>query len=234
MNSTAAGSTIRRFLFLPPYVLDISMSNPSHPAQWHEKVAGFKQAADVGVGRHIVFLGDSLTEGFEFDRFWPGQPLINRGIGGDTVSGLTERLAASLSAVHPQVIFILIGINDLGERCPPPAIHHDLQILKAKLNSQFPGVRLIWQSLLPSRRDEKTGWPNLDVQEIAAVNAFISRHLVESLSDFVDLYSFFCDGENRLQKHLTTDGLHLSPAGYQLWAEVIDPLIQAEINRLNG
>jgi len=201
--------------------------------RWFGQVALFQKAEDVPGGKHIVFLGDSLTEGFNFKKYWPNQPLINRGIGGDYISGLTERLYSSLCNIQPKAFFILIGINDLGERSPLPEVYDDLRNLKTELSSTYPWVRQYWQSLLPFTRNEAIDWPRFKPADVMIVNTFLQTQVAESGSRFINLFDHFKDEHGGLPPALSTDGLHLSEAGYDLWAKIINPFVQAEINGLD-
>jgi lysophospholipase L1-like esterase len=67
----------------------------------------------------IVFLGDSITDFFRVNEFFPGVYVINRGISGDTTDGVLNRLAESVYELSPSKIFLMIGTNDLGNRAVP-------------------------------------------------------------------------------------------------------------------
>ena len=61
----------------------------------------------------VVFLGDSLTEGYNIEEFYPEYVVLNRGISGDTTVGLEQRLDVSLFAIQPKVAVMLIGANNM-------------------------------------------------------------------------------------------------------------------------
>ena len=68
----------------------------------------------------IVFLGDSITEGFPLDTAFPDGSVINRGISGDKIEGVTERLDVSVVVFKPRRVYLMIGVNDLLRQDPQP------------------------------------------------------------------------------------------------------------------
>ena len=67
-----------------------------------------------GTDVDVVFLGDSLTDGYDVKRFYPEYTVLNRGISGDTTVWLEERLDVSLYAIQPKVAVMLIGANNIS------------------------------------------------------------------------------------------------------------------------
>ena len=64
----------------------------------------------------MVFLGNSIIEGFDLGFYFPDHQTINRGIVGDHLDGLIERLDNSAVALKPEKLFLMIGINDIGDQ----------------------------------------------------------------------------------------------------------------------
>ena len=63
----------------------------------------------------VVFLGDSLTDGYDLKKFYPDYLTLNRGISGDTTVGLEKRLDVSAYDVQPKVVVMLIGANNMDQ-----------------------------------------------------------------------------------------------------------------------
>ena len=96
----------------------------------------------------IVFLGDSLTEGAEWNELFPDLPVRDRGISGDTTAGVLQRLGTITSA-RPAAVFLLIGTNELGPALDPaPSLARQREIL-ARIRRESPDTRVFVQSLLP-------------------------------------------------------------------------------------
>ena len=65
--------------------------------------------------KKMVFIGDSLTQWFDWQRRFPGDAVMNLGISGEPVEGLLARREAIRENVHkPDYIFLMTGINDIA------------------------------------------------------------------------------------------------------------------------
>ncbi len=176
----------------------------------------------------IVMLGNSITEGGLWYELLPGIPLINRGIGGDHIRGMLDRLPGILEH-QPKAIFIMAGINNILFYDATPAfvvngIEDMIQLIKEK----SPGTKIFLQSILPV--NEIAG-DNRDFlfnrhSTIIATNKLLQETADKHQITFIDLHSLFSDKYDRLQQDLTTDGLHLSPQGYLLWARALQPFVE--------
>jgi lysophospholipase L1-like esterase len=168
----------------------------------------------------IVFLGDSLTAGSNWDEVFPGMAIMNRGINADTSVGLLQRMDC-ITQGHPAAIFILIGTNDL----PWYEYRHDELILGTyqeileKINRDSPSTKVFVESLLPRA--------HFQAKRIRQLNPKLKK-LTESMGDeFIDLYPLFVDARGDLCAELNNDHLHLLAHGYELWAEALHPYLEA-------
>ena len=185
--------------------------------------ADFYAAHPVPPGS-IVFLGDSITDGAAWEELFPNLPTRNRGINGDTVSGVYERLDSIVSG-RPTTVFILIGTNDL----PFFEYHDDEHILfyYRKILERFyqesPQTRVWVQSILP-RHPRHT-------RRILGLNAALKRIAPEYGAGFINLFPLFVGEDGGLRRELTNDRLHLMASGYTLWVERIAPEVHAAVSR---
>lgn len=168
-------------------------------------------------------LGDSLTAGGDWRRAFPGAEIKNRGIGGDTWAGVWGRLDAVVR-LRPDQIFLMIGINDLLRGALPDEIVAGHLRIWEELSAKLPTAALWVQSLLPYMEEALPDLPsNLDIM-------WINQRLAEEAAirplDFIDLFSLMADPDGQLALDYTSDGLHLTPAAYQVWADRIRPLIE--------
>ena len=81
-------------------------------AHYNDRVNLFKEENKHAENIDVVFLGDSLTEGYDVKSYYPEYNVLNRGIGGDTTFGVEKRLQVSAYDVHPKVATLLIGANN--------------------------------------------------------------------------------------------------------------------------
>lgn len=160
----------------------------------------------------VVFVGDSITAGCEWAEFFPGS--VNRGIGGDTTTGVLNRLQA-ITDTKPRKIFIMIGTNDFVKgRCVPEIVASYKQIINI-VKQQSPGTKIYVQSVLPV--SEKYSKRNNDI-------IVLNEELKKLAPTYIDLYSAFLKNQAINPKY-TVDGTHLTPEGYLLWKGVIDKYV---------
>jgi lysophospholipase L1-like esterase len=169
-------------------------------------------AAHPAGRRHIVLLGDSLTEFGPWGELLPGLEVLNRGIAGDTVAGVTHRLEPALAG-PPRAIALLVGINDLLAGRPPDAVAADLGSLVEAIRKRAPGSLLLVQSLTPIRPEVVGAHHQAHIGE---VNRALAPLAVAAGARWVDLRPALAEPDS-----LSADGLHLSAAGYMRWAAVL-------------
>ena len=166
----------------------------------------------------IVFLGDSLTERAEWAELFPDKRIINRGVGGDTIEGVLNRLDEIIKS-KPEKVFIMIGINDLTNGIKTSeTIKYYEEILRT-LNEKSPETKVYVQSVLPISHDINDD--KISTEDIQELNKKLQIAVRNHEAEYIDLYNkFSVDGQ--LDKKLTVDGIHLKGEGYSMWKEVIE------------
>lgn len=173
----------------------------------------------------IIMLGNSITNGGNWNELFDNTNVINRGISGDNTFGILNRLGDIVS-LQPAKVFLLIGINDLSRETPVDVILNNYRRIVAQLQHESPQTRIYVQSLFPTNNDfdHFPRAQNKDNQ-IKAVNKGIEEIAKEYRITFIDLYPHFLDEEGKLSKKYTNDGLHLMGEGYLKWAEILKEFI---------
>jgi lysophospholipase L1-like esterase len=187
-------------------------SNHPNYAQWRELLALEARAAGRGKGASSVtaMVGDSLSQWFPADQL-PGRQLwLNQGISGDTTTGILDRLSF-LDTAKPDTIYFMAGVNDLKRGDNERDILRNISQIISRLKRQHPNAQIIVQSILPTRSIQI---PNA---RIAKLNPLIQELARRQGVEYLDLQPQFRDGDGSLRADLTTDGIHLSPQGYQVW-----------------
>ncbi len=189
----------------------------SRTPHWHERVAAFKTAPKSDTSP-IVFAGDSLTELFDLEKFFNFRPIINHGISGDHIDGLTERLALSFSR-SPRALFFMIGINDIFDDCDFPLLEQKYKTLLdgfSGLNRS--GAPLFCFSLLPVGREWQTAGKTAI---ICKTNRYLQKICAARLVNFLNIYPYFEKEKDCLNAALSLDGIHLNKAGYSRWRQAL-------------
>ena len=175
----------------------------------------------------IVMVGDSITAPGRWKEMFPGANIANRGISGDTVTGLLER-APAIAAMRPRAIFVLIGINDIaGGNDNVRILDRYGRALDALAST---GARIVIQSTLQCSSADCT--PAIRAQ-VDALNAALERLAARHGWRFIDLNTRFADA-NGLKPDYSYDGVHLNGAGYQLWREMIGGEVAAAGSTVSG
>jgi acyl-CoA thioesterase-1 len=183
-------------------------------------------AAPAGTNR-IVFIGDSITDAWKLDKSFPGEPYVNRGIGGQTSSQILLRFRQDAIDLQPRVVVILAGTNDLAENTGPATltqIEGNLMSMAQLARANHIGVVLC--SVLPSVH---YGWhPQLPdpAARIAALNRWLGAYAARDHYVYVNYYAAMKNAAGGLRHDLSLDGVHPSPTGYAVMA----PLAQAGID----
>lgn len=171
----------------------------------------------------IVMLGNSLTEnGGDWGQRLGWKHVVNRGIIGDEVMGVYDRLHQILPG-HPKKLFLLIGINDVSHGLTADSIAGLIRLTVERIRRESPQTHLYLQSLLPI--NESFGRYRLltgKTETVPQINALLRELAREQQIDFIDLFPLFTEkGTNVLRKELTTDGLHLNEDGYRIWVKAL-------------
>jgi lysophospholipase L1-like esterase len=170
----------------------------------------------------ILFIGDSLTEWFDFSKYFPGIPIWNEGIAGDTTYGLLERIHGIMKQPADK-IFLMIGINDIFNGFQKDDIIENQQLIIEEIQTQSNKSELIIQSLLPVN-ESMMGSPGYLNRLIRYINKQMREDCQGRNITYLDLYPDFLSGDE-MRREYTTDGAHLSEAGYQLWAKKIQAFL---------
>lgn len=175
----------------------------------------------------IVFLGNSITDGGEFDELFCNENIKNRGITSDVIEGVENRLNQVLRG-KPKKIFLLIGINDVSHKLSAKQIAAAYARLVDKIIVGSPTTKLYIQSIMPIDNDFRR-YKNLFGTEnvITEVNALLQKVATERGVTYIDLTSALADEQTgKLKKEFTNDGLHLTGEGYKAWADAIRSYVE--------
>jgi lysophospholipase L1-like esterase len=194
------------------------------------------QEADLNLGppapgeNRVVFMGDSITEGWHFDVPLPafaGKPYINRGIGGQTTSQMVLRFHQDVIALQARVVVILAGTNDIAGNSGPMTLEQTEDNLAAMAEMATANqIRVVLCSVLPAF--DYPWQPGLTpAPKIDAINAWIKAYAEKHEYIYVDYHSAMKDERDGLAVNLSRDGVHPTPAGYAIMA----PLVEAGIAR---
>jgi len=175
----------------------------------------------------VVFMGDSITEGWHLSDSFPGKPYLNRGISGQTTPQMLVRFRQDVIALKPNAVVILAGTNDIaGNTGPetPEQIEDNLASMADLAAANH--IRVVLCSILPA---VDYGWkPGMTpAPKIVAINAWMKAYAAEKGYVYVDFHTAMKDEHDGLPATLSRDGVHPLPEGYAVMA----PLVEAGIEK---
>ena len=161
-------------------------------------------------------MGDSITAGFDTQALLSEFSIINKGLSANNSTHLLKRLERDLLASYPDIIFILIGTNDIAAGFTDTEILSNINIILEITSEKLSKSKIFATSILPTRNNELR--PN---ERIRGLNKKIQMITEELKVNYLDLYSIFVDDTGQLGKELTNDGLHLNEKAYLKWADFL-------------
>src|SRR6266850_3722883 len=212
------------------------------PALARYREENSKTAAPNKKEKRVVFLGDSITDGWHNPAnggFFPGKPYVNRGISGQTTPQMLIRFRPDVIALNPEVVVILAGTNDIAGNTGPMT----LQSIEDNLASiaelaRAHRIRVVLASLLPVSDYEKTadGQPRNQTtrrppEQIKALNFLKNKYAAENKLTYLDYYSAMVDDKGFLKDELSNDGLHPNAQGYQVMNPLAEKAVEAALKR---
>ena len=173
----------------------------------------------------IIFIGDSIVEYYPLQElFGTAKTIVNRGIRGYQTGLLLDNLDAHLYGDAVDQIVLLIGTNDIGKDIPMNEALDNLEGVIQSLNRDYPLSQIKLLSILPVNEGEEYKQTvyirtNEKIREWnQAYEALASAYMQV---DFLPIYDSLTDSEEQLKSAYTTDGLHLSVAGYQALSDAL-------------
>ena len=196
-------------------------------ARYREANSSLKPPA-VGENR-VVFFGDSITDIWKLEDYFPGKPYLNRGIGGQTTPQMLVRFRQDVIDLHPKVVVILAGTNDIAGNSGPMLLE-DIEANYSSLAelARAHNIRVIFCSILPVHNytpKSQDFYAQRPPEKILALNRWLKDYSAANGQVYLDYFSPMADEKGLLKQDLAEDGLHPNPAGYKIMV----PLAEAAI-----
>jgi lysophospholipase L1-like esterase len=184
-------------------------------------------AADAG---RVVFMGDSITDGWKLSQYFPGRPYVNRGISGQTTAQMLVRMYPDVIALKPAAMVVLAGTNDVARNTGPQTLEQITDNFQAMTElAQLHGIKVILCSVLPvsdyTQRPQTARRPPADILKL---NAWLKDYAARKGATYVDYFSATADEKGFLKDGTSGDGLHPNGKGYEIMA----PLVEAAIRQV--
>ena len=220
-----------------------SMLNESWAVDWwlprhEEKLVEARKLVADGHGPEIVFIGDSITQGWEkegrevWQRHYAGHHALNLGFGGDRTENVLWRLQhGELDGLEPKVVVLMVGTNNTGHRAEnPETTAAGIKRLVEEIRHRLPAAKVLLLAIFP--RGEKPDDSLRDINE--RINRIIAGQADGRSVFFLNLNAALTDSDGTLSKDVMPDLLHPNAKGYEIWQREMEPLLQELLGRSSG
>jgi len=171
----------------------------------------------------IIFLGNSITEGCEWNELFQNKRIKNRGIGGDNTEGVLARIN-EITDSKPAKIFIEIGTNDLALRRSIANIRATYLQIITQIQKATPNTKIYVQNILP-RCDDPNSRGEVCKDSIIKLNIELKKISISNNLTYINLFDVFKNPEGKLDARFSYDGVHLNGSGYLLWKKAIEKFV---------
>jgi len=198
---------------------------------WVKRHESFNERVKKG-NVDLLLIGDSITQGWEgagkevWKKSYERRNAVNLGIGGDRTQHVLWRLDhGNIDGIEPKLAVLMIGTNNSGTNTSQE-IADGVKAIVDKLRAKLPKTKVLVLAVFPR------GANNDDVKRKvnAGANALFSKLADDKSVFYLDIGPKFLEADGALSKEIMPDLLHLSPKGYQIWADSIE----AEVTKLMG
>jgi lysophospholipase L1-like esterase len=179
----------------------------------------------------VVFLGDSITDGWNLEKYFPGKPYVNRGIGGQTTVQMLVRMHPDVIHLRPAAFILLAGTNDIAGNTGPETLEMVEDNIRAMCElAGSHNIKIILCLLTPvSDYAKGRQTEHRPPADIVSLNHWLESYARDVHAQVADYYAALVDDQGMLRKGYSDDGLHPNAAGYELLAPVAETAIESAL-----
>ena len=199
--------------------------------------AGLRAFAQVNrnltVEPEVVFMGNSITEGwFNYHPdFFKKNNFACRGIGGQTSSEMLVRFRQDVIELHPRVVAILAGTNDIAMNNGYIALENTFQNIVSMCElAKFNGIKVLLCSVTPAAY---FNWrPQVEPAKIIPKLNKMLREYAEATEgvEWVDYFTPMVGEDKAMRAEYSPEGSHPNGEGYKVMERIVVP----DINKIQG
>jgi lysophospholipase L1-like esterase len=196
-----------------------------NPTRFAKEIAAFDAADEKSPPEKggIVFTGSSSVRLLDIPKYFPGIEALNRGFGGSHISDVNRYLEQCVLRYEPELVVLYCGGNDLWDKKSPEQVEADFTQFRTRLFQRVPKAKLLVLAVRPSpsrisiRKEEAN--LNERFRKAAEADKRIT-YVAGSCDRYLD------EAGKPIAKYFVEDGLHMSPAGYEVWKDLLTPLLK--------
>ncbi len=189
--------------------------------------------------KRVVFLGDSITDGWKLAEYFPNQPYINRGISGQVTPQMLIRMREDVIALKPKAMVLLAGTNDISANYGPETNEQIEGYIKSIVELAHANrINVVLASVLPvsdynvNKQGQKiVRTVQRPPERILALNQWIKSYCAEKGLVYLDYFTATVDDKGFLKAELADDGLHPNAAGYKIMQKLAADAIAVALKK---
>lgn len=182
----------------------------------------------VTVSPNYLFLGDSITEMYDLEKYFPDDPVVNSGVSGDATHDILEDMEKRVYQYNPSKVFLLIGTNDLAQEKSPEEIFDNIKEMIERIQENRPEAEIYIESVYPVNETLDTEMVGKRKNEdIRSLNDLLQNYCQEEDLVYIDVYEELIDANGQLTEEYTKEGLHLNENGYQVVTDILKEYIES-------
>ncbi|TFG45383.1 MAG: GDSL family lipase [Candidatus Brocadiia bacterium] len=194
-----------------------------------EREAAYNERAARG-NAELIFVGDSITQRWNgqgkqiWQKFYSSRNALNLGIDGDRTQNVLWRLEnGNIDGISPKAAVVLIGTNNASDGDSAEDIAAGIIAVCNKIRQKLPQTQILLMGIFPR------GEMGCEIRDRNAKAGRIASKIADGkMIHYMDIGEQFLEPDGSISKEIMYDSLHLTPKGYQVWAEAIEPKL-AEI-----
>lgn len=217
---------MKKILLLPVLLIALTMS--AQQKDWAQFYRYEGKNDSLTTRPDVVFMGNSITDCWAdtVPSFFADNNFVGRGISGQVSSQMLVRFQEDVINLHPKVVVICCGTNDIAQNNGPITLEHILHNIKSMCQlARANKIKPVVCSTLPAKGFK---WrPEMKpANDIIRLNEMIKAFAQENKIPYVDYHSALKDEENGLPRKYSKDGVHPNAQGYAVMESVIMPVLK--------
>ncbi|MBQ8681853.1 MAG: hypothetical protein IJ509_02975 [Bacilli bacterium] len=174
---------------------------------------------------NYLFLGDSITNRYEINKYFSDIPFVNSGVEGNKTSDILADMQGRIYDYNPTKVFLLIGTNQL-EFESEDEIFEGIESIVEEIKDNRPFATIYVESIYPVNSNINGPARKKSNEKIKNINNRIKEYSLNNNVIYIDVYSSLLDNDGNLNKKYTIDGLHLSDDGYEKVSEILKKYVK--------
>lgn len=174
------------------------------------------------MAENIVFLGDSITKGYNLDEFYDNYH-VQSGVDGNRVKDVSENMYDRVYRFNPSKVFIMLGINDfVWDETSSEEVVDGIKKICSDIENRNPYTEIYIESIYPYSnkwKDEVNNEAHDEdyvLERVKKANKELMKYAIEKDYTYIDIFKLLTTDEGKYNMDYTNDGLHPNEEGYKI------------------